>query len=235
MNSPAIARPPRHSRLAMIVAGVLALLGSFVVTAPAQAGYYGKSYYGGPVRAPTAAAITTSRTAITTGAPSCGCYRRCYSTSRPGLIYERRYVEREYVERRYGWPARHYYGRRYGYNPYGGRLSSEVPIRLWRCQGRLWRCQGLAIAIRLSGRSVRLSIRSGGGAAAARVDSLWLRGRPVLRCRPVLATRSIMALDGTATLPRNHLDGGPILRGIGRPLGLPAPLALSISERCAHD
>jgi len=44
-----------------------------------------------------------------------------------------------------------------------------------------------------------------------------------------------MALDGTATLPRNHRDGGAILRGIGRPLGLPAPLALSISERCAHD
>ena len=30
----------------MIAAGFLALLGSFMVTAPAQAGYYGNSYYG---------------------------------------------------------------------------------------------------------------------------------------------------------------------------------------------
>ena len=46
MNSPATALPPGRSRLALIVAGVLALLGSFVVTAPAQAGYYEDSYYG---------------------------------------------------------------------------------------------------------------------------------------------------------------------------------------------
>ena len=46
MNSPATARSPGRSRLALIVAGVLALLGSFVVTAPVQAGYYGESDYG---------------------------------------------------------------------------------------------------------------------------------------------------------------------------------------------
>src|SRR5260370_3533214 len=46
MNSPATTLPPGRSRLALIAAGVLALLGSFVVTAPAQAGYYCDSYYG---------------------------------------------------------------------------------------------------------------------------------------------------------------------------------------------
>jgi hypothetical protein len=46
MNSPATARSPGRSRLALIAASFLALLGSFVVTAPAQAGYYGNSYYG---------------------------------------------------------------------------------------------------------------------------------------------------------------------------------------------
>jgi hypothetical protein len=39
MNSPATARSPGRSRLALIATGFLALLGSFVVTAPAQAGY----------------------------------------------------------------------------------------------------------------------------------------------------------------------------------------------------
>ena len=46
MNGPATARPPERSRLALILAGVLALLGSFVVTAHAQAGYYDDSNYG---------------------------------------------------------------------------------------------------------------------------------------------------------------------------------------------
>ena len=45
MNSPATARPPGRRRLALIAAGALALLGSFVITAPAQAGYYEDSYY----------------------------------------------------------------------------------------------------------------------------------------------------------------------------------------------
>jgi hypothetical protein len=119
MNSPAVARPPRHSRLAMIVAGVLALLGSFVVTAPAQAGYYGDSYYGYGPR-PCSYRCGYSYEPYRYRCSSCGCYRRCYSHSRPGLVYERRFVEREYVERRYGWSGRNYYGRRYGYNPYGG-------------------------------------------------------------------------------------------------------------------
>jgi hypothetical protein len=120
MNGPAVARLSRHSRLATIVAGVLALLGSFVVTAPAQAGYYGESYYGGPRPCSYRCGYNYQPYRYYNRCSSCGCYRRCYSTSRPGLVYERRYVEREFVERRYGWPARHYYGRRYGYNPYGG-------------------------------------------------------------------------------------------------------------------
>jgi hypothetical protein len=126
MNSPAVARRPRHSRVAILVAGVLALLGSFVVTAPAQAGYYGDSYYGGYGGYGGYGPRPCSYRCGGYGyqpyhyhrCSSCGCYRRCY-TSRPGLIYERRFVEREYVERRYGWSGHHYYGRGYGY-PYGG-------------------------------------------------------------------------------------------------------------------
>jgi len=133
MNSPATARPPGRSRLALIVAGVLALLGSFVVTAPAQAGYYDSSYpcsyrcgdgylhYGYYHRC-----------------SACGCGQRCNSISRPSLVYERRYVERQYVERRYGWPARHY-RRSYGYAPYRGYRSWSRPypwgyggVRGWR-------------------------------------------------------------------------------------------------------
>jgi len=103
MNSPAPARPPWRSPLALIVAGVLALLGSFVLTAPAQAGYYDDSYY---------------------GSNPCG-YRCGYPRyryvppyrSRPGPVYERRYVEREYYERRYGYGG---YRRHYGNYPYGG-------------------------------------------------------------------------------------------------------------------
>jgi hypothetical protein len=118
MNSPATARPPAGGRLALIVAGVLALLGSFVVTAPAQAGDYGDSYYG----------YRYSPYRDDRGCSACGCWRRCHSVSRPGLLYERRYVEREYVERRYGWPA-HHYRRHYSYDPYGGYRSWSRPYR----------------------------------------------------------------------------------------------------------
>jgi hypothetical protein len=124
MNSPAIARPPGRRRLALIAAGALALLGSFVITAPAQAGYYGDPYYGSnpcSYRCGYAPRYYNRCSA-------CGCYRRCGSGYRSGLVYERRYVEREYVERRYGYGGyrRHYgcypYGgcRHYGYYPYGG-------------------------------------------------------------------------------------------------------------------
>ena len=102
MNSPATVRPPGRSRLALIVAGVLALLGSFAVTAPAQAGYYDDSNYG-----------------YNYGSNPCSYrsrYRRCGSVSRSGVVYERRYVERSYVERRYGYGG---YRRHYGYYPYG--------------------------------------------------------------------------------------------------------------------
>jgi len=111
-----------RGRLALIAAAIFALLCSFVVTAPAQAGYYEGynpcSYRCGyPAYRPYPAYRYYPR------------YRYgCYSCGRH-LIYERRYVEREYVERRYGYGGyrRHYgyypyggYRRPYGYNPYGG-------------------------------------------------------------------------------------------------------------------
>ena len=43
MNSTVTAGPRARSRLTLIVAGIFALLGSSVVTAPAQAGYYDAS------------------------------------------------------------------------------------------------------------------------------------------------------------------------------------------------
>ena len=58
MNSTVTAGPPIRSRLALIVAGFLALFGSALLTAPAQAGYYDS-----PIPAPTVAA--TRLTAIT--------------------------------------------------------------------------------------------------------------------------------------------------------------------------
>ena len=126
MNSPATVRPPGRSRLALIVAGVLALLGSFAVTAPAQAGYYDDSNYGSnygynpcSYRSRCGYGYSPYRYArrYYNGCSACGCYRRCGSVSRSGVVYERRYVERQYVERRYGYGG---YRRPYGYNPYGG-------------------------------------------------------------------------------------------------------------------
>jgi hypothetical protein len=141
MNSPAVASPPRHGRSAIIVAGVLALLGSFMVTAPAHAGYYGESYsgpgsyYGSrPCSYRCGYGYSRPYRYYGGGCSSCGCYRRCHSGSR-GLIYERRYVEREFVERRYGWSGS--YGRHYGYSPYYGGYRSSFPygyggVRSWR-------------------------------------------------------------------------------------------------------
>jgi hypothetical protein len=120
MNCTAIARLPTHLRLALIVAGLFALLGSFV--APAQAGYYGDSYY-----RPNPCSYRCGYPAYRyNGCSSCGCYR-CGGYRR-SVVYERRYIEREYVERRYsygGYRSRcgYSYGgcyHRYGYNPYGG-------------------------------------------------------------------------------------------------------------------
>jgi hypothetical protein len=148
MNSPAIARPSGRSRLALIVAGFLALLGSFVVTAPAQAGYYGNSYYGPNGNSYYGSNRCSYRPRCGYapyrhyGCSSCGCRRPCNS----GLVYERRYVEREYVERRYGCCRPHYgyypdrgYRRQYGYNPFGGYqfAPSNFPwgyggVRGWR-------------------------------------------------------------------------------------------------------
>jgi hypothetical protein len=156
MNSPATARPPGRSRLALIAAGFLALLGSFVVTAPAQAGYYGNSYYGSNPcsyrpRCGYGYGYSPYRYAPYRryGCSGCGgCYRRCGSVWRSGGVYERRYVEREYVERRYGYGGyRPYYGdnpyggyrRQYGYNPFVGYqfAPSGFPwgyggVRNWR-------------------------------------------------------------------------------------------------------
>ena len=118
MNSPATARPPGRSRLALILAGALALLGSFAVTAPAQAGYYDNSY---PCSYRCGYRYSPYRYTpyrYYNGCSTCGCRPRCNS----GVVYERRYVEREYVERRYGRPCCHY-RRHYGYNPYGGYRS----------------------------------------------------------------------------------------------------------------
>jgi hypothetical protein len=103
MNSPATARPPDRRRLGLILASVLALLGAFMVTAPAQAGYYGDSYYGGqPCYSHCGYYVPRYRCS------SCGCYRRCHS----GGVFERRFIEREYIERRYGYGGYHrpYYG-----------------------------------------------------------------------------------------------------------------------------
>ncbi|MGB8401675.1 hypothetical protein [Bradyrhizobium sp.] len=114
MNSPATARPPGRRRLALILAGLLALLGSFAVTAPAQAGYYYGSH---PCYNRCGYGYSPNRYApqrYYNGCSACGCRPRCNS----GIVYERRYVEREYVERRYGRPCCHY-RRHYGYNPYG--------------------------------------------------------------------------------------------------------------------
>jgi hypothetical protein len=140
MNSPAIARVPGCSRLVLIVAGVLALLGSFAVTAPAQAGYYGEGYYPRPCadRCGYYAPRRYYAPRNYGGCSSCGCARRCYSGGTRSRYYERRYVEREYIERGYGAPVRRY-GRHYGYNPYGGYRSYSRPypwgyggVRGWR-------------------------------------------------------------------------------------------------------
>jgi hypothetical protein len=109
MNSPATPRSSGRSRLVLMAAGVLVLLGSFVVPAPAQAGYYESSY---PCSYRCGYRYAPYR--YYNRCSACGCVRRCHS----GLLYERRYVEREYVERRYGRPCCHH-RRHYGYNPYG--------------------------------------------------------------------------------------------------------------------
>jgi hypothetical protein len=133
MNSPATALLPGRSRLALIVAGVLALLGSFAVTAPAQAGYYDDSYYGSrPCSYRCGSPHYGYAPRYYNGCSACGCYRRCGSGyRRPGLVYERRYVEREYVERRYGYGG---YRRHYGCYPYGGcrRHYGDYPYEGYR-------------------------------------------------------------------------------------------------------
>jgi len=115
MNSIATVRAAVRSRLALIAAGLFVLLGSFAVTAPAQAGYYGGydpcsyrcSGYYRPYRyyAPYRS------------------YHRCWSCG-SGVVYERRYIEREFVERRYGFGGYRrpwgYYRRPCGYSPCGG-------------------------------------------------------------------------------------------------------------------
>jgi hypothetical protein len=151
MNSPATTLPPGRSRLALIVAGVLALLGSLVVTAPAQAGYYEGSYYGSnPCSYRCGYPHYGYAPRYYNGCSACGCYRRCGSGYRSGLVYERRFVEREYVERRYGYGGyhRHYgcypYGgcRRYGYYPYGGYYRSRPWGYGYGGIGRRWPTPG---------------------------------------------------------------------------------------------
>ena len=116
MNSTVTAGPPVRRRLALIVASILAVFGSFVVTAPAQAGYYGSSYYPCSYRCGYPAYRPVYR-------------QRCYSCGGPRLIYERRFIERrfierQFVERRYGFGG---YRRHYGYSPYGYRRNYGYP------------------------------------------------------------------------------------------------------------
>jgi len=115
MNGIATVRA-RARRLALIVAGIFALLGSSLVTAPAHAGYYEEGYNpcgyrcGYPVRHYY---------------PPYRYHYGCYSCGRR-LIYERRYVEREFVERRYGYGGGY---RHYGYYPYRPRYYGYYPYR----------------------------------------------------------------------------------------------------------
>jgi hypothetical protein len=107
MNSTVSALPSARRRRTPIMAGMLALLGSFVVVAPAQAGYYEDSYYG------------SNPCSYRCGYPAYRYYpayrhRHHYG---PHLVYERRYIERQYVERRYGYSG---YRRHYGCYSYGG-------------------------------------------------------------------------------------------------------------------
>src|SRR5260370_38429634 len=84
MNSPATARSTGCSRLALIAAGFLALLGSFVVTAPAQAGYYGNSYYGSNPCSYRPRCGYSPYRSYNNGCSACGCYPRPGSPWRPG-------------------------------------------------------------------------------------------------------------------------------------------------------
>jgi hypothetical protein len=108
--------------MALLVAGVIAMCGSFFVAAPAQAGYYDYGYNPCSYRC---------------GYPAYRYYRpyrpvyrhRCYSCGGSGLVYERRYIEREYIVRRYGYGG---YRRHYGYAPsYGYRRHYGYPYRSW--------------------------------------------------------------------------------------------------------
>jgi hypothetical protein len=120
MNGIGISYLPARSRLALIGAGALALVGPLATPAQAQVSYE-VDYGPGPC-------------AYRCGYPAYRyypAYRRhygCYSC-RSHLIYERRYVEREFVERRYGYGSyRHHYpyygyGRSYGY-PYSSYRPS---------------------------------------------------------------------------------------------------------------
>ena len=147
MNCTATARLPARIRLAVIVAGLFALLGSFV--APAQAGYYGDSYYR-PYPCTYRCGYPGYR--YYNGCSWCGGYRR-------SVVYERRYIEREFVERRYSYggsyrrPCGYYsYGgcyRRYGYYPYGGyrrpwAMAMAIPV-----SGVIGHCRSPAGMVRM--------------------------------------------------------------------------------------
>ena len=135
MNSTVSARPSARQRWLLIATGLFALLGSVVVTGPAQAGYYEDSYYG-PSPCSYRCGYPVYRHYPVYPYRHYGCYG-CGSR----VVYERRYVEREYVERRYGYGGyRGYYGcayggcrRHYGYYPYGG-----YPYGGYRSAWRPW-------------------------------------------------------------------------------------------------
>lgn len=123
ISNDAMARSRIRKRWAVLAAGVVALLGSLAVTAPAQAGYYGDYGYnpcgyhcGYPHYYPH----------YHYGCSPCGCYHHCYSGSR-NYVYERKFIERIYVERRYGCCHHHY-----GYSPYGGHYGGYYPDEGYR-------------------------------------------------------------------------------------------------------
>jgi hypothetical protein len=122
VSNDAMARRPIRRRWAVLAAGVVALLGSLAVTAPAQAGYYGDYGYG---YHPCAYHCGYGYPHYQHyGCSACGCYRHCYSGSR-SVVYERKFIERVYVERRYGC-CHHNYGYPYGgYRHYGGYYPDE--------------------------------------------------------------------------------------------------------------
>jgi len=210
MNSPATVRPPGRSRLALIVAGVLALLGSFAVTVPAQAGYYDDSNYGynygsspGSYRSRCGYGYSPYRYArrYYNGCSSCGCSRRCGSRAIQALSTS---VAMSNAHMSSGAMVMGATRRHYGYNPYGGYAVTTAIIRTGPIGGATEPI-GAAMAMAVSGAAGPTATnrppmdmksrrgrqrRFGTGGRQLLSRSLCLRE---LKCRPIMATRSNIA------------------------------------------